>query len=86
LLLTKIDRKTSVKRTFERFLLTKRYVSLPMIFDWYANDPSLVYYELKNHSKLFSSYEAISYEEKPKIIDQSDNAPLQSVEKLYFRR
>ena len=86
LLLTKIDRKTSVKRSFERFLSTQRYVSLPMIFDWYANDPSLTYYELRNQSKLFSSYEAISFEEKPKIIDKSDNVPLQSVENLCFRR
>lgn len=86
LLLTQIDRKTSVKRSFERFLLTQRYISLPMIFDWYGNDPSLAYYELRNYSKLFSSYEAISFEEKPKIIDKSDNAPLQSVENLCFRR
>ncbi len=86
LLLTQIDRKTSVRRSFERFLSTQRYISLPMIFDWYANDPSLVYYELRNYSKLFSSYEAISFEEKPQIIDKSDNAPLQSVENLCFRR
>lgn len=86
LLLTKIDRKTSVKRSFERFLSTQRYVSLPMIFDWYANDPSLVYYELRTHSKLFSSYEAISFEENPKILDKTNNAPLQSVKNLCFKR
>lgn len=86
LLLTQIDRKTSVKRSFERFLSTKRYVSLPMIFDWYANDPSLVYYILKNYSKLFTSYEAISFEHNPKILELSDRAPLKSVKFLYFRR
>lgn len=86
LLLTQIDRKTSVKRSFERFLSTKRYVSLPMIFDWYANDPSLTYYKLRNHSNLFSGYELISFEEKPKILDKSDNAPFQSVENFCFRR
>lgn len=86
LLLTKIDRKTSVKRSFERFLSTQRYVSLPMIFDWYANDPSLAYYELRNYGKFLSSYEAISFEGKPQIIDKSNNAPLQSVENLCFRR
>ena len=57
-----------------------------MIFDWYANDPSLTHYELRNHSNLFSSYEVISFEEKPKILDKSDNAPLQSVENFCFRR
>lgn len=86
LLLTKIDRKTSVKRSFERFLSTQRYISLPMIFDWYANDPSLAYYELRNHNKLFFSYEAISFEEKPIIIDKSNNAPLQNIENLCVRR
>lgn len=83
LLLTQIDRKTSVKRSFQRFLSTKRYVSLTMIFDWYANDPLLAYYKLKNHSKQFTSYEAIDFEDYPKILDQSDNAPLKSVENLY---
>lgn len=84
LLLTEIDRKTSVKRSFERFLLTQRYISLAMIFDWYANDPSLMYYKSKNYSDLFSSFELISFEHEPKILEQSANAPLVNVDKLYF--
>ena len=74
----------TVKRSFERFLSTQRYVSLAMIFDWYANDPSLTYYKLKNYSKLFSSYELISFEHEPKILEQSANAPLVNVDELYF--
>lgn len=57
-----------------------------MIFDWYANDSSLTYYKLRNHNKLFSSYEAISFEEKPIIIDKSNNVQLQSIENLCVRR
>jgi hypothetical protein len=56
LLLCKINRQTSVIRTFKRFLETDRYISLPLIFDWYADMPTIVFNEIITENNYFSNF------------------------------
>lgn len=79
LILAEIDRKIAVKRTFTRFLSTGRYISLPLIFDLYGNEPNLNYYKLKNKKLYFSSYEIINCENLPFIADITENSPIQEI-------
>lgn len=48
-ILVSLERDKSVKRAYERFLKTNRYVPLSLIFDGYANDPILCYYRLRKY-------------------------------------
>jgi hypothetical protein len=50
LCLVEIPREEAVCRALSRFLRTKRYISLPYIFDECANDPALVYYKYRADS------------------------------------
>lgn len=49
IILVSLEREKSVKRAFDRFLRTNRYVPLSLIFDGYANDPILCYYRLRKY-------------------------------------
>jgi len=49
LILVCLDRRKATIRALERFLQTKRYVPLSLIFDGYGNDPILTYYRLKSN-------------------------------------
>lgn len=75
LTLVSLDRQQSVKRAYKRFCETKRYVPLSLIFDGYANDPILTYYRIRNND-LFSSYGAISTDGDTKIIEFTENNPV----------
>ena len=44
-----LEREKSVRRAFQRFLKTDRYIPLSLIFDGYANDPILCYYRLRKY-------------------------------------
>ncbi|MCM1131280.1 MAG: ATP-binding protein [Anaeroplasma bactoclasticum] len=46
LILVELDRVKCVKRVYKRFCETKRYISLPLIFDGYSNDPTITYYKM----------------------------------------
>ncbi len=64
-ILVSLDRVKATKRAFERYKSTKRYVPLSMIFDGYANDPTLCYYRIRksleeNHSLLVDEMIALS--------------------------
>ncbi len=48
LTLVSLDRVESCKRALQRYLTTKRYVPLGLVFDVYANDPILTYYRIKD--------------------------------------
>lgn len=84
LILVRLDRILATRRAADRFLKTARYVPLAMIFDEYANDPTISYYDLKNNingnKKIFKSYTMISTNvekgEKFKIIDKTANSPI----------
>lgn len=50
LTLVSLDRVKSTTRALDRFVSTKRYVPLALIFDGYGNNPILSYYRLKKLS------------------------------------
>ncbi len=65
IILVSLEREKSVRRAFQRFLRTNRYVPLSLIFDGYANDPILCYYRLRtyledNNNRYFNEMMAIS--------------------------
>lgn len=56
-----LDRQKATKRAYSRFVETKRYVPLSLIFDGYSNEPTLNYFRLKQKSlNLFEGYCQIS--------------------------
>lgn len=84
MVLVSLDRKLATQRAFNRYLRTKRYVPLSMIFDGYANDPILCYYRLRkyfedNGNKLFDEMIALSTDvQKGKplvVLDRSYSGP-----------
>ncbi|MEZ8315361.1 zeta toxin family protein [Vibrio splendidus] len=48
LITVSIERDLATRRVLERFLKTGRYVPLGVVFDVFANEPTLTYYRLKN--------------------------------------
>ncbi|MBX9837711.1 MAG: zeta toxin family protein [Silvanigrellaceae bacterium] len=81
LTLVSLDRKKATIRALERFNKTKRYVPLSLIFDQYANDPSLTYFKLKrdNPANIFESFGEISTDiplgTEPKSLECINNNP-----------
>lgn len=76
LVLVSLDRKKSTQRAYKRFISTKRYVPLSLIFDSYSNEPTLTYYRIREE-KVFESYCKISTENRPtKLVHTSHNNPL----------
>jgi len=81
LILVELDRVKSTQRALDRFLVTKRYVPLGLIFDDYSNNPSLTYYKLKSkHSDKFKSFGILSSDvprnSNPSIIETDKNSPI----------
>ncbi len=81
--LVSLDRKKATQRAFNRFVKTKRYVPLSLIFDEYANDPILSYYRLRDKS-CFKSYGKVSTDVPfgcpPKFIEGSEGNPAKMFE------
>lgn len=63
LTLISLDRTKAVQRAYNRYVETKRYVSLGLIFDTYSNNPMLEYYRMKKEEP-FDSFGAISTDVK----------------------
>lgn len=62
LILARLDRKYATERALERFIKTKRYVPLSLIFDGYGNDPTITFYDMKQFESDFKSFTMISTE------------------------
>ncbi|MES2064635.1 MAG: zeta toxin family protein [Bacteroidota bacterium] len=63
--LVELDRKKATIRALNRFLKTKRYVPLALIFDSYSNNPSLTFYRAISEIPLeITSYGMISTDVK----------------------
>lgn len=61
LILVNLDRKLATHRAIERYIKTKRYVPLGLVFDCYSNDPTLNYYYAKKKARdVFESFGEIS--------------------------
>ena len=83
LILVRLSREKATQRAFKRYRSSHRYVPLPLIFDGYANDPTIVYYDLKreNYNKhIFSSFSMVSTDvpesEHPRLLDAAGTIPL----------
>jgi shikimate kinase len=69
-----LDREKATQRAYHRFIKTGRYVPLSLIFDEYANEPTLVYYKIKQRQNhIFEGFAQISTDvtegDSPKIIE-----------------
>jgi hypothetical protein len=61
LTLVELDRVKATQRALERFKETERYVPLGLIFDTYANNPTIAFYKIITYdSNLLESYGVIS--------------------------
>lgn len=83
LVLVSLDRRKATLRAVKRFVDTKRYVPLSLIFDGYGNDPILSFYRLKDRIMLdevfIDSYGKISTDvprgNDPILIYADHNSP-----------
>jgi len=81
LILVNLDRKIATHRAIERYIKTKRYVPLGLVFDGYSNDPILTYYySRKNASGIFKSFGELSTNvpkgSKPACTDNINDSPV----------
>lgn len=81
--LVRLSREKATQRAYARYKSSHRYVPLPLIFDGYANDPTIVYYDLKRENggnKVFSSFSMISTDvpknAMPKLLDSEGETPI----------
>lgn len=76
LVLSDADRLHATSRAYNRFLKTRRYVPLPLIFDGYGNNPQLNYFRLKQSNStthLFTGFLQINTQcEEFSIVENID--------------
>jgi Zeta toxin len=66
LTLVSLDCQQATIRAYHRFIKSKRYVPLSLIFDVYSNNPTRVYSRLQRaYACLFASFGEVSTESKP---------------------
>ena len=82
-ILVSLDRKLATIRAIIRYLKTKRYIPLGLIFDGYGNDPDIAYYklrELNKKDKIFKTMGQLSTDvpigTPPIIIDSCGKSPV----------
>lgn len=83
LILVSLERRKATLRAVERFNKTKRYVPLSLIFDCYADNPTLTYYLLKEEREIqesnFETFGKLSSDvplgDKPKLEFADPNSP-----------
>lgn len=80
LLVVSLDRQESCRRALYRYLETKRYVPLGLVFDVYANEPTLTYYRVKDdeHWSSVGKLSTLNLREKgPEIVSSINNGPVE---------
>lgn len=81
IILVRLDREKATARAFKRFIDTGRYVPLPRIFDVYANDPTISFYDLLRKDRIFSSYTMLSSDvnigEEKKVLLATEGSPFE---------
>ena len=82
LALISLDRQEACRRALYRYIKTKRYVPLSLIFDGYGNEPILTYYRTRD-SKEWNSVGKISTldlrEKGPFVVSSKGNGPIQQL-------
>ncbi len=81
LVLVRLDREKATQRAVFRFIKTKRYVPLQLIFDVYGNDPTITFFDLMLQDQApFKSYTLISSDvpkgTPKKLMFASENSPI----------
>lgn len=75
-LLVELDRKKAAQRATLRFIENSRYVPLDLIFDNYANDPTITFYKSKDKFGDSVGFMHINTDvnigEKPKVINPNN--------------
>ncbi|MGI4737529.1 MAG: zeta toxin family protein [Janthinobacterium lividum] len=77
LTLVSLDRQQATLRAYHRFVESGRYVPLSLIFDVYSNNPTLVYFRLKQqHADLFASFGEVSTDDRvPHVVETLPGNP-----------
>ncbi|WP_341495496.1 zeta toxin family protein [Photobacterium damselae subsp. damselae] len=75
LVLVNVNRVVSTKRALQRFVTTSRYVPLGLVFDGYANDPTLAYYRMKDDKQWASTGKLSTEGDKPILIHGCTHSP-----------
>lgn len=84
LVLVSLDKQESCRRALNRFLATKRYVPLGLVFDGYANDPILTYYRIRDDVSWVSVGKVSTLELQEKgvqIVHSIGDSPIKSLVK-----
>ena len=82
LVLVSVERHTSTIRAIDRFNRTNRYIPLALIYDSYANDPTLSYYRIRDDEN-WESVNKFCTENERKVIYASAFAHLDGEELKY---
>lgn len=76
-----LDRQQATKRAYYRYMESKRYVPLALIFDAYGNQPTITYFKIKQKNvdtQIFNGFAQISTDvrkgELP-ILEEEENMP-----------
>jgi hypothetical protein len=80
LTLVELDRKKATQRALNRFIETKRYVPLGLVFDSYSNNPTITYYTLKrDNPSEFSTFGMLNTDvprnRKPFVLEHQPGNP-----------
>lgn len=69
-----LDRAKATIRAYNRFRQDKRYVPLSLVFDAYANEPTLNYFKIKQmNSSIFDGFAQISTDVCPSVLKEQNN-------------
>ncbi|MEC6900690.1 zeta toxin family protein [Photobacterium piscicola] len=79
LVLVSVDRTISTNRALNRFISTNRYVPLSLVFDVYANDPTLTYYRIRDCENWASTGKMKTEQSSPVYVSGSDNNPVKII-------
>ncbi|PSV15402.1 zeta toxin family protein [Photobacterium kishitanii] len=79
LVLVSVDRTISTNRALNRFISTNRYVPLSLVFDVYANDPTLTYYRIRDCEDWASTGKMKTEQSSPVYVSGSDNNPVKII-------
>ena len=78
-------RQKATQRAYNRYISTKRYVPLSLVFDGYGDQPTLNYFKInQKHLPTFSGYAQIStdvpYGDPPVILENDEMSELYDIE------
>jgi len=82
LVVVSLDRQEACARALERYIKTRRYVPLSLIFDVYGNEPILTYYRIRDDTEWASVLKLSSKnlrENGPELIYENGGSPAKAI-------